>query len=79
MFFMNVLICPWSNLNEPELSGWHLSVLPRLTSPALIARISRKFCGLPRVGLAGAARRPYIRRHRVSAERLGLAAIDAPD
>ena len=30
-------------------------------------------------GLAQRARGTYIARHRVSAERLGLAAIDAPD
>jgi hypothetical protein len=51
------------------------------SSPAVcaIAETSRIFSGFHRAALAHAACRLYIREHRVSAERLGLAAINAPD
>jgi len=62
----------------------------RWRSRARAARASRAFgrqklrypkilAGFGRATLARAARHPYIGRHRVSAERLGLAAINAPD
>jgi len=40
---------------------------------------SRNMVTIADCGLAQRMRRPYMARHRVSAERLGLAAIDAPD
>jgi hypothetical protein len=65
------------NLNEPELSGWHLSVLPRLMSRWPDRRNNQEYSVANRgAALAGAVQRPYMACHRVSAERLGLAAID---